>query len=362
MGCRGSKLADVADVPQPCSAPKALAPALVPAQLTAPVAQLCSASGLTLLEKMQERNHDLHGKLGKAASRLAVLADERVALQSEIVKALWEVKKREEKLKEEKTKLEEEKTKLEARFVSPDYWRNRGEGHMVPVSQSKDGIALQLTRALELMLKTSAIHSSCKGRDGTFNISSVKRLNVWRVENTKLWRRYRNKAEELGTTLRQRKEVPTSLSPRVSRLDDPTLPRCLHWWESFDHELNEVYLWHGTTKEKAEAIAMHGMDPRVSRLSGMFGAGLYFAENSCKSGQYAAKDSNNSHWFFLCRVMLGNPWITGSAMPDIRREPNGYDSVVYKPWLFSTIGHHREFVVYDGNQVYPEYLVEACTE
>ena len=35
---------------------------------------------------------------------------------------------------------------------------------------------------------------------------------------------------------------------------------------------NEVYLWHGTNRDNADVIAQHGLDPRVCRLEGLFGA------------------------------------------------------------------------------------------
>lgn len=135
---------------------------------------------------------------------------------------------------------------------------------------------------------------------------------------------------------------------------------CLEWEDLYDHSLNEALLWHGTAAHNVDAIATSGMDERVCHLQGMLGAGLYFAQDSCKAGQYAPPDGNGSHWFFLCRVLLGNPSKTRTYQPNVRRPPDMFDSIVFEPGC-SSVGHHRELVVYDRHQVYPEFLIEACT-
>lgn len=181
-------------------------------------------------------------------------------------------------------------------------------------------------------------------------------MNVLRVENRRLWRQYSHCAHDM----RAARATCSTLSPELPRCRDPSLPQCLRWWQLFDNSLNEALLWHGTSLNNIAKILNDGMDERVCRLNGMLGAGLYFAQDSCKSGQYALKDGNGSHWFLLCRVLLGNPYQTHRHMPHTRRPPDNYDSVVFEPGA-ADVGHHRELVVYDRHQVYPEYIVEACT-
>jgi len=45
-------------------------------------------------------------------------------------------------------------------------------------------------------------------------------------------------------------------------------------------EINEYYLFHGTDKETVSKILEGGFDARFSNPLNMFGAGIYFAENS----------------------------------------------------------------------------------
>ena len=53
--------------------------------------------------------------------------------------------------------------------------------------------------------------------------------------------------------------------------------------QELDADLNEFYLFHGTSPETAGIIAEHGFDERVAQLSGLYGAGNYFAINACRA-------------------------------------------------------------------------------
>jgi hypothetical protein len=75
-----------------------------------------------------------------------------------------------------------------------------------------------------------------------------------------------------------------------------------------------MFLFHGTTKH--EDILEKGLDQRYSKTSGMFGQGIYFADQSSKSNQYSRPENckKNGHAadcrqckriMFYCRVALG---------------------------------------------------------
>lgn len=235
----------------------------------------------------------------------------------------------------------------------------------IPSSWSGGGSQLRVrwhegAQPILQMLQRAVTHTSCQGRDGTFCIHEIQQVNVWRVENMVLWKRYVGKVQEIQMVHRKRGIKCRPLDPPVRYVCDRSFPDCLQWQQSFKRSCNEVLLWHGTRQETIQTIAKAGLDERVCNLNGMLGAGLYFAEDSCKSGQYAACDNNMSSWFILSRVVLGNPYYTQQGMQEERRAPDRYDSVVFTPsHAPGVLGHHRELVVYDRAQVYPEYIVEA---
>jgi len=186
---------------------------------------------------------------------------------------------------------------------------------------------------------------------------------VWWNENPILWRQYCNKAIEMAARNAARGSQCLPVTPPVAnRLVDTDLPARLKR-ESFNESLNEVFLWHGSSLAKIDSILEDGFDERISNLGGMLGGGVYFVEDSCKSGQYSEKSiaSSRSHWFILSRVLLGRPHYSHRPIPDIRRAPHECDSVVFSPAHDSVLGHHREFVIYDRFQAYPEFVVEART-
>merc|ERR1712224_649327 len=188
----------------------------------------------------------------------------------------------------------------------------------------------------------------------------IRKVRVWRIENPILWRQYVSKGEELRSRHQVMGTTCDAVNPEVPEHVLYEMPEFLKWRTNgrYDGTTNEVMLWHGTKADIIDTIVQEGFDERVCSLGGMFGAGVYFAQDSCKSGQYAEIDSNNSNWFLLCRVRLGRPCYAGCAMPYMRKPPDGCDSVVFNPGA-APIGHHREFIIYDRYQAYPEYVVQA---
>ncbi len=150
-------------------------------------------------------------------------------------------------------------------------------------------------------------------------------------------------------------------------------------WERYCHrrrevadengsQANERLLFHGSPF--VHAIVQKGFDERHAYIGGMFGAGIYFAENSSKSNQYvygigggtgcpAHKDRScySCHrQLLLCRVTIGKSFLQFSAMR-MAHAPPGHHSIVGRP---STGGlTYPEYVVYRGEQVrffLPRYL------
>jgi len=133
--------------------------------------------------------------------------------------------------------------------------------------------------------------------------------------------------------------------------------------------VNEVFLWHGTGSTAMEIILSKGFDERVASVShNLYGSGLYFASQSCKSLQYASTGAERC--LILCRVLLGNVFYAAGAIgAAIRRPPcvqgcphdtpclhERHDSVVANSGVGMQV--HREFVVHNRRQVYPEFLIK----
>ncbi|XP_067101076.1 poly [ADP-ribose] polymerase tankyrase-2-like [Osmerus mordax] len=174
-------------------------------------------------------------------------------------------------------------------------------------------------------------------RDGGHAGGVFSRYNIVKIQkvcNKKLWERYTHRRREVSE-------------------------------ENHNHS-NERMLFHGSPF--VNAIIHKGFDERHAYIGGMFGAGIYFAENSSKSNQYVYgigggtgcplhKDRSchicQRHLLF-CRVTLGKSFLQFSAMK-MAHSPPGHHSVTGRPSVNGLA--LAEYVIYRGEQAYPEYLI-----
>ena len=160
---------------------------------------------------------------------------------------------------------------------------------------------------------------------------------------------------------------------------------------------HESYLFHGTSEEKMQAIAKEGFKPELSHEASRYGRGTYFADTSCKIHQYTRptwdevteEDESKVHVMLYCRVALGAALVYKPTEADaeanflagmIKPEPGDpvFDAKIsgahgHRRWdsvdVQSTGGSswfstqlHREFAVFDADQIYPEYAVYYRTD
>ncbi|XP_078033408.1 tankyrase isoform X2 [Augochlora pura] len=214
------------------------------------------------------------------------------------------------------------------------------------LAEDKEFLAVE-----EEMQSTIRQHRDNGHSGGIFSRYNIVRIQ--KVQNRKLWERYAHRrqevAEEVGAA------APSSPSTTSRTTPGSTLPQA-----------NERMLFHGSPF--INAIVQKGFDERHAYIGGMFGAGIYFAEHSSKSNQYvygicggtgcpAHKDRScyicHRH-LLLCRVTLGKSFLHFSAMK-MAHAPPGHHSVMGRPSQGGLF--FPEYVVYRGEQAYPEYLI-----
>jgi hypothetical protein len=165
------------------------------------------------------------------------------------------------------------------------------------------------------------------------------------------------KVKLVGDVLK--KECPETPSPSLAKTEIASYD---HSWmpkSGLLTEVNEVFLFHGTKPDIADKVIETGFEERLSSLGGLYGAGAYFAEKTSKSDQYTNDDGNGNHHMFLARVALGaHVKETRAVCNNIRilEEIPGGTGVRYSS-LLGLAGAHREFIVFDGGQAYPEFLI-----
>uniref|UniRef100_A0A8C4R2Z1 Poly [ADP-ribose] polymerase n=1 Tax=Eptatretus burgeri TaxID=7764 RepID=A0A8C4R2Z1_EPTBU len=178
----------------------------------------------------------------------------------------------------------------------------------------------------EEMQSTIREHKDGGQAGGVFNKYNV--IKIQKVRNKRLWDRYTHRRKEVSE-------------------------------ENHNHH-NERMLFHGSPF--INAIINKGFDERHAYIGGMFGAGIYFAENSSKSNQYVYgigggtgcpvhKDRSCyicQRQMLFCRVTLGKSFLQFSAMK-MAHSPPGHHSVIGRPSVNGLA--FAEYVIYRGEQV-----------
>ena len=137
------------------------------------------------------------------------------------------------------------------------------------------------------------------GNDGrNLNYSTVNVERVERVENVKLYNQYHNSRREMIKKMMVEGQVCSNIANISSPVETLKSSGTVTSTSALDHcmksellfsEVNEHYLFHGCSREKMNEIVTGGFDLRVANDKGMFGKGLYFAENPTKADQYAGE-------------------------------------------------------------------------
>ncbi|CAK9091167.1 unnamed protein product [Durusdinium trenchii] len=117
---------------------------------------------------------------------------------------------------------------------------------------------------------------------------------------------------------------------------------------------NELWLFHGTRESAAECITENEFQVRMAGTNRgtMFGPGIYLADSVTKSDEYTDPDPTGLRTMILCRCTMGRA---------VQQEGGGREcmKVCHAGGFHSVKGRraYNEYIVYDENQVYPEYII-----
>jgi len=239
----------------------------------------------------------------------------------------------------------------------PPYWTNTNPSEVFdtkePVSEE---FAAQIQHLLERTFRKKAT------RDRLERMPKRLRLvSAHRIEDQSMWYRYalqkarikalRNSCQAV-CDMEGSGEVKT-----MAVLSDEYRKR-------LSKDVNEFYLFHGTSPTGAFGIQEHGFQLNLagSATGTMYGPGAYFAECCSKSDEYAKCDVSGVfvgvYAFLLCRVVCGEMFrITRSDIPAVETalRTQNFDAVLGD--REAVVDTYREFVVFSEAQIYPEYVV-----
>ena len=240
---------------------------------------------------------------------------------------------------------------LHPSLAPPAFWAGQDpRGVMVEVTEG-------MKETMQTLISRTLIQSQLgKGRNSSTHGEGYSGLQVRcvrRVEHVDLWAAYQLQRAQLQARGSVDSVTPISMDGSLSS-------------EVLLSEVNEVHVFHGTQKAYITTIAAQGMDERVCTW-GLYGAGLYFAENSSKADEYMVPDEEGNCYLLVCRVLLGKVCHRTSPLEGqkrtVRRPPciQGHVDCKIHDMADSVVAEHkanpREFVLFDRSRVYPEYVV-----
>mmetsp|Transcript_69061 Transcript_69061/g.174063 ORF Transcript_69061/g.174063 Transcript_69061/m.174063 type:complete len:598 (-) Transcript_69061:150-1943(-) len=248
----------------------------------------------------------------------------------------------------------------------PRYWKNQdlATGFKDKIELSMAGVD-KFQRLVDQTFKAKATRDL---QDEPVPTKLVVK-QVFRMEDANFWSRYTAKRSSLASL-----GVPTSVQDLpgsgilktaqfmdLSGSGEAAFPSSV---DDFAPEVNEAYLFHGSTPSGALGIGEHGFNLGMAGSNGgtTFGDSAYFTESSSKSDERASADLQGNfagkQAFVLCRVLLGNPfYITSSDIPKIEQAlaTGSYNCVLGD--CEAVADACREFVVFEESQIYPEYVL-----
>lgn len=247
--------------------------------------------------------------------------------------------------------------------VTPDYWKNRsGEfTEFVPVPASQ----LQLLQDL-----VTSTYSSVWTRDrkkhggGTVIPRGFRLTKAVRNENSRLWRHYSICHAELS------KDAVAAVAPgdgaaggAFKEVKPPVKTAAsAQKLAKLDTACNEWYLFHGTGEAAINSITGKGFKMKLAgeHTGTLYGRGTYFAESVTKADEYGEANSHGQFTMLLCRVLGGRVKYTAESEPD----PEALVSACIEGPFDCVLGDrekcagtYREFVFFDSEGVYPEYVL-----
>lgn len=247
----------------------------------------------------------------------------------------------------------------------------RKGSRMVDKPDIEDEQILEYFRSLVIMT-----HRKIRTRDrlGEALPDRLEILSVRAAANDEIWGDYMARREMIRLDIEENPsgfEIhPVQTTNSIPEFDSPStgvsaeeIAEALSAdWAPLAPEVNEVFLFHGTSGIAADSITTSDfkMNLSGSNAGTLYGRGIYFAENSSKSDEYTRDSGSGIRHLLLCRVTLGR--VKYLDQKDV--DPRECEDACLKGNAHSILGDrrkcrgtYREFAVFDSEQVYPNYII-----
>jgi len=178
-----------------------------------------------------------------------------------------------------------------------------------------------------------------------------------RCQNVYNWVEYSRRRWQIKEELNAKKDLLRS----IDNLKTAGVLPCDDKYR-LDADAHEEFLFHGTNDDAAHCITQGDFLVNLagSNAGTLYGKGVYLAESVSKSDEYTKENERGERCMLVCRATLGYVNYNDQVSPDADALVQSCTHGPYHCVLGDREkcrGTYREIMVYDDDQVYPEYVV-----
>mmetsp|Transcript_90917 Transcript_90917/g.190103 ORF Transcript_90917/g.190103 Transcript_90917/m.190103 type:complete len:497 (-) Transcript_90917:185-1675(-) len=247
----------------------------------------------------------------------------------------------------------------------PQYWQ------MASMTAPPGGLQMEseeVKRAMQIFLDKTWKNQWTRDRGKDGKVMKFEVVMVHRNENPAIWEPYYRTRHRIAELVKKDSAnftpypMKTTTAVKGYSEADDFLQRA-----ELMEDVNEFYLCHGTKPSAAKAICDNDFLVKMAGANAgtLYGPGIYFAEASSKSDEYAQEDTDGIfaglYALLVCRVCAGKMNYSDEVRPPVQ---SLVDSIVKDGTHHSVLGDrekcrgtYREIIVFDKDQAYPEYVV-----
>lgn len=223
-------------------------------------------------------------------------------------------------------------------------------------------------KALQELLQSTCCRKSGRSPERSMVPSHLELVHGVRIQNWQTWAEFQAQQEAIADDLKSMKSDGKKVNTEVTGLKTVKFLEELR--TPLQEDANTVWLFHGLSDEAIDLIGESGFDiDRAGVQAGtMYGRGVYLSECCSRADEVLSTlGQDGLHAMLVCRVTLGNVLVDTSTLPDmaqiVRSCMEGkYHSVLADSCASTPRGKidppaSREFIVYNKDQVYPEFML-----
>lgn len=247
-------------------------------------------------------------------------------------------------------------------MTPPTFWDLHGMKLAAGNTVSTTAVRSSEHKALQEMLQATCCRKSARDPTRSLVPGKLELIHGVRVQNWQNWAEFQAQQEVVAAELKEMSSRGKKANLEVADLKTSGFLEELRL--PLDEETHTVWLFHGLSDEAIDLVGESDFDIDRAGLqvSSPYGRGVYLSESCSRADEVLSTiGCEGMHAMLVCRVTLGNVQVDSSSLPDmaqiVRSWVEGRCHSVLAENSKLDAGSSREFVVYDKDQVYPEFML-----